>query len=387
MINVKEKRQCSGCHTCALVCPNRCITMVRDVEGFQYPIVEESLCIECGLCEIKCPVMNPACTERKESDVTAYAAYTKDESIRMKSSSGGLFTEIAKYVLQEGGVVFGAAFDEYLNLKHISVETVFGLEKLRGSKYVQSEIGTSFQEAKHFLDAGRMVLFTGTPCQIAGLYSYLNKDYEKLLTQDIVCHGVPSPMVWEKYLQFTEKNMGKKLKNFNFRNKKSGWKTYSLQLFFYDQTQCIKSVSDDLYMQCFINNLCLRPSCYACAFKQKVRQSDITLADFWGIENVLPDMDDDLGTSLFLINSKKGRMLFTQIQAKLHWKPVNLNEAIRYNSSMIMSSTPANNRNTFMQSIESGEFEQTVRLNLKKTMIVRLKKIIKRALRLIGIKK
>ena len=354
--------------------------MISDNEGFYYPIVEKSECINCGLCELKCPVLNPISHTKERIDAFAYAAYSKDTSLRRKSSSGGVFTEIAQYVLYNKGVIFGAAFDEKMHLKHIAIDSINDLEKLRGSKYVQSQIDTTFQHAKQFLNAGRLVLFTGTPCQIAGLYNFLGKEYDNLITQDIICHGVPSPMVWEKYKQYQQDKMNAKLIDVSFRDKTSGWRTYSISLKHLNQKICTHSISNDSYMQCFLKNLSLRPSCFDCAFKGKHRQSDFTLGDFWGIENVMPQMDDNIGTSLLLVNSAKGRDVFLRIADNLYYEQVDVEKAIPYNTSMISSPPMPPNRMLFMKEISDGAYKKVIRKYLKPKFSVCLKSMLKKIL-------
>lgn len=206
MITIQDKTKCSGCHACAQVCPKQCIAMEVDTEGFWYPVVDTALCVECGLCETSCPIQHPLANNKTENDITAYAAVNKNDEIRLQSSSGGIFTLIASEVIHQGGVVFGAAFDKTFAVGHQYTETIDGLAVFRGSKYVQSRIGDTYKQAEAFLKDGRTVLFTGTPCQIGGLLVYLKQDYDNLITQDIICHGVPSPMVWQSYIKYREKN-------------------------------------------------------------------------------------------------------------------------------------------------------------------------------------
>ena len=199
MIDIKEKNNCCGCSACVQICPKQCISMAADNEGFLYPQVNSAICIDCGLCEKVCPVINQSAPREP---LVVYAAKNNNEDIRLKSSSGGIFTLLAEKVIEEGGVVFGAKFDADWNVVHDYTETIEGLAAFRGSKYVQSIIGDNFKTAKQFLNNGRKVLFSGTPCQIAGLKKYLRKEYDNLLTVDVVCHGVPSPMVWRDYLDY-----------------------------------------------------------------------------------------------------------------------------------------------------------------------------------------
>ena len=381
MIKILEKSKCSGCHACVGVCPKSCITMQRDEDGFLYPVIDESACVDCKLCERVCPIINKKENRKQIEDIGAYAAYTKDDKLRFNSSSGGIFTEIASTVIEDGGVVFGAAFTENFDVAHKCIDTVEGLRELRGSKYVQSTIGNTFSLAKQYLQEGRKVLFTGTPCQIAGLYSYLGKEYDNLITQDIICHGVPSPMLWKKYIELREDKSGARIQGVSFRHKKTGWKTYSIHLVFANNKEYIASTSEDYYMRGFLSNLCLRPSCYDCKFKDKIRQSDITLADFWGIQHVLPEMNDNKGTSLVIVNSKVGRELIERISDKITVKSANLEEAMKHNTAMISSAFCPSDRESYMETVRTKGIKKATKKYLKVRFVLRAKRWLHRFLK------
>lgn len=319
MISIKGKAKCCGCSACVQRCPKQCISLKEDKEGFLYPIVDEENCIDCGLCEKVCPELN---LSEERLPLKVYAAKHIDDKIRMKSSSGGVFSLLAEQVIEEGGVVFGARFDEYWEVMHDYTETKDGLAVFRGSKYVQSRIGCAYQQAEKFLKGGRKVMFTGTPCQIAGLKRYLRKEYSNLLAVDFVCHGVPSPKVWRTYLDETiaregfEKNTvslhaynrKKFIRSIEFRLKSTGWKKFSFSL------TLAKAVAEgegnsvflsspfykNAFMQSFLSDFILRPSCYQCPVKSGKSGADITIGDFWGIEKINPQFDDDKGCSLVL---------------------------------------------------------------------------------------
>lgn len=299
--------------------------MQEDIEGFLYPVVNQQECVNCGLCEKVCPVLN---VKMIEQELTAYAAYANDDDIRMKSSSGGLFTLFARQILSDNGIVFGAAFDRDFMVHHIAIESEEELYKLQGSKYLQSRIENTYQEAERHLKSGRRVLFTGTACQIAGLKKFLGSEYELLYTVDVLCHGVPSPKVWKKYLDYQEKCHGGAVTRTFFRQKSFGWKTYALKLQFSNSSTYEQIFSKDLFMQMFLANICLRPSCYACKFKTLSRPSDITIGDSWGIENYMPDMDDDKGTSVVLVHSKKGQELFDLCQSGMVFKEAEVDKIL-----------------------------------------------------------
>lgn len=304
MIEITKKQNCSGCYACKNICPKQCIDMREDNEGFWYPQVDKDKCINCGLCEKICPIIN---NKERVNEIKAYACINKDEKIRAKSSSGGIYTLLAECIINNGGVVFGARFDEELNLVHSYTDNIQGLEQFRGSKYLQSRIGQSYKKAKEFLEKDIKVLFSGTPCQISGLLSYLSKEYENLICIDIICHGVPSPKVFKLYRDELEKKYGSTTQRIDFRCKDYGWKLFCVLLSFNNNTQYMKDLNNDVYMNGFLQNLYLRPSCYECKSKTLNRLSDITIADFWGIQNIASELDDDKGTSLVLVNSNKGK--------------------------------------------------------------------------------
>ena len=375
MIKINDKTKCSGCHACASICPKSCITMERDEEGFLYPTVNVSLCVECGLCERACPIIEK---NKTEDSTLAYAVKNTNDGIRMQSSSGGVFTAVASEVISNGGVVFGAAFDDDFNVKHICVENTEDLSNLRGSKYVQSEIGNAYKKAKENLDAKKRVFFTGTPCQIEGLLKYLKKDYQTLITADIICHGVPSPLVWQMYLKTKSQDNPTSV---SFRDKKYGWGRYAVRINFESGEEYFSLASEDKYIKAFLSDLCLRPSCYNCSFKSKNRASDLTLADFWGIKNVLPEMNDGKGTSLLLVHSKKGEEIFQRISKQVTCQKVDLDTALTYNKSAIKSVDKPKNRDVFMAEIGSESFDETVQKYTKTTFVQRVKGKIKRIIR------
>lgn len=328
--------------------------MISDEEGFWYPQVDKDNCIKCGLCEKVCPILHKWQSDENRT-TTAMAAINLNEDIRLNSSSGGIFTLIAEEIINHGGVVFGAAFaQDFKSVHHICVDNISELEKLRGSKYVQSKIGNTYKQAKDYLDKGRTVLFTGTPCQIGGLYSYLSKPYDNLFTQDIICHGVPSPTVWEKYVDEREKRAMSNTKRIVFRNKKYGWKNYSVSFDFSNNTEYIVKHHKDSFMKIFLYNVCLRPSCYACSFKRIKRQADITLGDFWGVQQVKNSMDDDKGTSIVLVHSDKGSLLLSTILMSIKYEETKLEHIKKYNPALVESAHNVACRNSFIR-----EFRKT----------------------------
>lgn len=310
MIHIEDKKNCCGCSACVQVCPKQCISLSEDKEGFLYPHVDSNACINCGLCEKVCPILHQ---DEPRQPLKVYAAKNKDEEIRRTSSSGGIFTLLAERIIQKGGVVFGARFDEQWEVEHDYTETRERLASFRGSKYTQSRMRDNFKKAKQFLTQGRPVLFTGTPCQIAGLKKYLRKDYEHLFTIDILCHGVPSPGVWRTYLKETIGH--ESIKQVNFRDKCTGWENYSVSITYTSGNAYRTLYSQNMFMKGFLTDLYLRPSCYQCPAKAGKSGSDLTIADFWAIPQVHPKLDDDKGFNLVLVNSEKGKSLYAEINA------------------------------------------------------------------------
>ena len=387
MINITDKHKCCGCTACVSVCPKGCISMSEDKEGFLYPVVDSVKCIDCGLCEKVCPVLHPL---NNESEPLVYAAINNDESIRMQSSSGGIFTLLAESVIDKGGVVFGACFDRNWNVVHNYTETKEGLAKFRGSKYVQSNVGKSFSQVKAFLDAGRIVLFSGTPCQVAGLKNYLRKPYPILLTVDLVCHGVPSPDVWRKYLEETvcraygikknkpAVNLCDYISDIKFRAKDKGWKKFSFKIEYKDGRTEMNPFYENPYMNIFLSNLSLRLSCYVCPVKLHNLQSDITLADFWGVDKIDNEIDDNKGCGLLLIHNRDKLDLLFGMNCKLFRHQ--LDEVVEYNPSILCSVDEPINRNFFWTVYYKQFFYLSYKITMSKSFIMRIMRKIYRYL-------
>ncbi|NLA85189.1 MAG: 4Fe-4S dicluster domain-containing protein [Clostridiales bacterium] len=380
MIRIEDKQICTGCYACLNICPEQCVSMNNDNEGFWYPVVDNERCIDCGLCVKVCPIINRVEYENKP---ITYACINNREDIRLESSSGGIFTLIAEQIIACGGIVFGARFDDNFNVIHDYVDTKEGLQKFRGSKYLQSRIGETFKEVEKQLEKGRKVLFSGTPCQIAGLKSFLDKPNDSLFTVDIICHGVPSPLVWQKYIEYREAIAGSKARRIAFRRKDEGWKLFSISFIFENDKEYIQTYKSDLYMRAFLKDICLRPSCYNCQFKTLNRDSDITLADFWGIQNILPEMDDNKGTSLLFVNSKKGLGMFEEIKGNIISKKVDINEAVSYNLAAVRSSRYNPKREDFFREIDKLPFEQLINKYCSNSVLIRIKRKIKLPIRTI----
>ncbi len=354
MISIEEKEKCCGCRACEQVCPKHCITMKPDEEGFLYPVADAALCVNCHLCEQVCPV-----NHRKENQVNAvYAAKNKDEKVRRQSSSGGTFRLLCNQVLAQKGIVYGCAFDEDMTARHIAVESEKEMPRLQSSKYVQSDVGNTYTQVREQLASGRKVLFSGTPCQVAGLKNFLKKEYDNLLLVDVLCHGVPSPEVFAEYKKVMEKKYGGKMIRLNLRDKKKSWKRLFVNAEFDNGVNYFVFCGYDSYLSMFLNNLSQRPSCFACPFTTVNRQGDITLGDFWGIKKHIWDMDDDKGTSMIITNTDKGAEAWSQICDQMTYAETDIETAIDGNKVLCTPSKKNPNRDAFYRMYQNSGYEK-----------------------------
>ncbi len=372
-----DKKMCCGCAACFNVCPEGCIDMLADREGFLCSVIDKSRCIDCGLCKKVCPALKKG---EKQTDIKGYACINNDNSVKMESSSGGAFSVFANYVIEKGGAVFGAMFDGNFNVIHSYIEDVADMHKLRGSKYVQSYIGDSYKNVKEFLNAGRFVLFSGTSCQVAGLKGYLMKDYPNLICIDVICHGVPSPLVFKKYIEQRKKQNNEEIKKISFRDKTEGWDKFSLKIDFAEK-QYRKTVLEDKYLRGFISNLYLRPSCHQCNYKGFTCGSDISLADFWGVRKILPEIYNQNGVSLVLVNSERGRKIFNEVSHKMNVMETTLEDCIKCNPAIEKSAVVNKRRSKFFNKIANDDISELIEKTLKPNFInkvnMRIRKIIK----------
>lgn len=297
--------------------------------------------------------------------LAVYAAYTTDENIRRESSSGGVFSVLAMHTILNGGVVFGTRFDENLGVVCSHTETIEGLAPFRGSKYVTSRIGSAYKDALGFLKQGRQVLFSGTPCQIAGLRRYIKEEYDNLLTLEVVCHGVPGEDVWQKYLQ----SLPEKPRLVNFRNKRNGWKNYEVRI-----DECSVPFSENPYMRAFLSDLSLREACYHCSVKKGLSGADLTLGDFWGIEHIHPEIDDDRGLSLLIVRTDRAAEAIEN--ANLNLSPEKYADALRYNPSIEKSALRPVYRRLFMSTLKSGGFDKALRVVMSDSLFVKIRRCI-----------
>lgn len=363
MMRLYEKKElCTGCRACEQICPLGAIGMVEDGEGFLYPQIDESKCVNCGMCKQACERIE---SKEEKVELLCYAAKNRVDELRERSSSGGVFYELACAVLELGGEVYGAAFDDEFQVMHKKITSVHEIPQIMGSKYVQSNTRSTFCEAKQGLENDKWVLYSGTPCQIAGLRGYLQKDYEKLLCVSLICHGVPSPMVWRKYLSYLKGRFDEPhISSIQFREKSMGWKNYSMKVAF-DKYVYRADFRNDLYETAFLADMDLRPSCYSCRAKGDHQQADIILGDFWGIEKEYPDFEDRLGVSAVILNSIRGKEFFNKVADCFILKPTRY-DVIKRNQPMLESSVKmTKQREKFFASLDkNGAFDNAVRENV-----------------------
>lgn len=393
-MNLASHSLCSGCTACYAVCPRKAISMTPDVEGFTHPCVDESLCNHCGLCERVCPVLHP---KESRTPLAVYAAKAKDESLRMDSSSGGVFSVLALNVLKNGGLVFGAAFDHSdWHVYHRSIDNEVDLSELRGSKYVQSEMGDEFRAVKDGLEAGRDVLFSGTPCQIAGLKSYLLSSkrvmMDKLLLVEVVCHAVPSPLAWKKYLGKRIASMcgGKMgglgdIRRISFRRKNCGWKRYAMSLEISSGMAYLACFDKDPFLKGFLFDLYNRLSCHNCQTRDLRSGADLTIADYWNVHQRFPEIDDDKGVSLVLVNTEKGSRMVSAVSSSVDMYLSDFDHACKTNPAIVYSKLSHNNRASFFKKVNTVDFDKLVETLTRKCLLTRFNLFCRRCMQKIGL--
>lgn len=352
-IKITDKNDCCGCSACADVCPKNCIKMIADNEGFVYPELDTANCVNCSACLNVCPVNQ---FRKSDNKFTAIACKNNNEEIRRQSTSGGVFTPLAKEVIKIGGVVIGASFDGEFQVRHCLVDNTEDLYKFRSSKYVQSNTLGIFSKTEKLLKDGRVVMFSGTPCQVYALKTYLKKNYENLITVDLFCHGVPSPKVWNKYLDFINPD-DKKIENISFRDKRISWEDYSLAVNFGD-SETATFWKKDAFARGFGFSVFSRPSCSVCRLKSFPRHSDITLGDLWLIARIFPEMDDHKGISFVLLNSEKGRKLFDKIKSCVTYKEIDEQKLKEVYPVMGLPTKPHKNRAEFFEQLDTMSFDK-----------------------------
>ena len=374
MIKISDKDNCCGCGACASICPQKCINMEKDKEGFCYPEVDIDKCINCSLCEKVCPFSD---NSNPDSLINAYGAKSKNKEIQNNSSSGGIFSELAHHVLSQNGVVYGVSmFDDFSGCGFVRVSDEKELVKLRGSKYIQSS-PIDYGAVENDLKSGRTVLFSGTPCQANGLRKYIRKDYPNLIIVDIICHGVPSNNLWLKYKDNIEQKYKADIIDVSFRSKKLDWKHFGMAVKTSNGKNLFSPLETDSYIQLFLKNYCLRPSCYNCKSKT-MRLADITIGDFWGVKENYPDIYDSRGVSLIITRTEKGKSVLTDISDNLSIEPVEYSRAVKENIAEYKSVKKPIERNAFFEDSELLGFRKLVKKYVRISKKKRIKTILRK---------
>ena len=360
-----EKKNCCGCSACKDACPADAIQMVLDREGFWYPWIDRKLCVGCKRCEQVCPIKHPA--GEKQQNIY-FGVQAKEDAVRYASSSGGMFSVLAEYVLRQQGVVWGAAYNEKMEVVHTEVKDREELDGLRRTKYVQSNLDGVFRRIKEALNEGKWLLFCGTPCQVHALKLFLGKSYPKLILADLICYGVPSPGIWNSYVKHLEKKHGGKMKAFFFRDKRKRDSGHTCS-YVIGETEYVGNLNDDPYCRLYFENNIIRPSCHACKYCTVNRDSDFTLGDFWGIEKVKPEVDDGMGNSMVILHTDKARRIWNQIKDDLRWFPC---EEYQVNQPRLENPTkPARWRGLFLRFYQMLPFSLFLFLVTKFRFIIR----------------
>lgn len=382
MIKIIEKEDCSGCAACYSVCAHQAINMELDNEGFEYSVVNQEKCVDCGLCQKVCPVIqyvNNATKRRTNNDSQiGFVARNKNYDQRLISSSGSIFPPIAEWIIEQGGIVVGIGYDEDFNAVHKIIDRKEDIKVLQGSKYLQCKAdNVTFKHIKTELINGRMVLYSGMACQVEGLKSYLRKDYPNLYTIDLICMGIPSYMVWQKYLKTYFE--GENIKSVNFKEKSVGWDTFTFRIDT-DKRTFKERGMQNLYLRSMFLSWNMRPSCFNCPFKHAERFSDFTLADAWGVSKTVPEINDNKGLSSVIVHSSKGLMLWNTISERIDCVEVSIDEIAKGNNNLISNKPQTGDRRLFYNTLEDNPikaFEKLCAIE-KPSIFIRIFRIIKK---------
>lgn len=383
MIKIVDKKDCCGCTACYSICPKNCISMKEDEEGFLYPSIDESSCIGCNLCEAVCPILNKK--EEKPFYQEAYVVQHKDEKILRESTAGGAFTAIAEYIISQNGVVFGASMTKEFVVKHTYVEDVEGLALFRNSKYVQSDLNDTFKICRDFLKVGRLVLYSGTPCQIEGLKAFLKKEYDNLITVDVVCRAVPSPGVWSEYVKLLLKE-NDTVSSIRFRDKSLGYQYSTMEINFGSYVSRA-GIESDPWLRMFFSGMIIRHSCTSCKFRNQFRKSDFTIWDCFGIYRLEKSFNEDLGTSRVLVHTGNGRNIFDKIKNNIKYKNLEVNIAIDGVRELLVSPNVNNKRLDFYNDLKRFGLDKALQKYLPNTFIVVTKRYLRLFLNVLGLDK
>lgn len=374
---------CTGCGLCSVICPSKHITMKQDEYGFYKPSIDSD-CNGCGYCIKKCPLNN----RNSSKNIQSYCGANINEKERLASSSGGIFSIICKYILDQSGVVYGVSFDENLTAKTIRVDDVSDFDGLRKAKYVQAVSWQQYENVKRDLENGLAVVYSGTPCQIAGLQNFLGTDYEQLFLVEVACHGVPSNGLFQSYIEESEKKLNKKITNVSFRDKSTSDGAYSWENYFvtfYSDNKIIKTeyFRKNDYMKAFFNDLSINNACFHCRYKVSQSLADLTIGDFWGVDDIAPALNDDKGLSIIICHSKKGKCLIDMIKThSFNFKQISNADAFKHNKYLITHPKPNLKYNNFMKNYKNNiPLGENLNKCLYPTIIKKIKKLINERIR------
>ena len=360
--------------------------MQEDFEGFRYPVVNNKKCVHCGLCVTHCPMITDPVVSNRLKEPKVFAARLKDDVFLKQSSSGGMFTAFAKSILKQDGVVFGCVFDENLIARHTYVENEAELERMRGSKYVASDLNSVYMQIKKFLKENRKVLFTGCGCQIAGLRKFLGKDCENLLTMEIICHGTPSQKLFSKHIEHLSKKMGEKILSYEFRNKQDGWGlNYKTKTKTKTKTIFLPADKDPYYAS-FLRGKTYRPCCFECHFAKQERMADITVGDFWGIELFHPDFYDRRGVSGLMLNTVSGQNAWKSAETEVVAIPSNFVEFSRRNGNLKRPTKKPMERDNIYKDLDNlsyAEYSERLKLHGKEKWLSSVKNFLPKSVRIL----
>lgn len=382
-----SESDCCGCGACRTICPHNAIAMNQDEKGFYYPQIDRTRCTGCGVCRNVCPMeRNVTQDEAASPKPNFYAVKHRSDEVRMQSSSGGMFTAISDWILEQGGSVYGAAFDADFQVRHMRTTTKAERNSFRGSKYVQSDLGSAFLQVKSDLASGIPVLFSGTPCQVAGLNLFLMRvkaDTRSLYLCDLVCHGTPSTKLWQSHLVLLSSQYKSSIKSYLFRDKNGGWRDYHISVGFQNGSVVRDNRQVCSYSNLFSMDLALRPSCYRCPFANLHRPSDITIGDFWGIENSIPEFEDKKGISLVLTSTPKGHLLFQSVKNRLEVRPIRPEQGMQWN--LQKPSAPSPKTDAFWSDYRAHGFEFVTKKYVPGGIRGKIKNGIKKVLLCVGL--
>lgn len=362
-MNLCSTIQCTGCMACYNACKHDAISLYFNNEGFLYPYINTDQCVDCKICSFVCPIINHNIIKNNTSNIKCYAAWSKNSKIVKGSSSGGFFSVVSNWILEHNGVVYGASFDDDFYVRHIRVDAKEGLGKLRGSKYVQSEINYIFQSVKNDVLLDKWVLFTGTPCQVDGLAHFLGplKENNKLITIDLVCHGVPSPLIFKEYKSYLESKYKAPLVSYEFRNKKWSWRHFNVKAVFANKKKYYGTWEEDVFLRGFLRNYILRPSCHNCKYANTNRVGDFTIGDYWGYNRRKKEKrNHDSGVSVILANNEKSQGIMAELEEKMVAYERNIKEAINGNEAFVIPFSENDHRSDFWNEYFANGFSSLI---------------------------